>query len=106
MYKMPIGLYEKALPDELSWEERLTAAGQAGYDFVEISIDESRERLSQLNWSKGLCRFERLFRRWCKQTFWRLIGVEIWGSMHTTGEDPVASVAAARKFVDGLVNEA
>jgi len=51
MLKMPIGLYEKALPAELSWEERLAAAGQAGYDFVEISIDESDERLSRLNWS-------------------------------------------------------
>ena len=40
MFKMPVGLYEKALPAELSWEQRLVAAGQAGYDFVEISIDE------------------------------------------------------------------
>ncbi len=51
MFKMPIGLYEKALPPELSWEERLAAAGQAGYDFVEISIDESDGRLSRLDWS-------------------------------------------------------
>lgn len=51
MLKMPVGLYEKALPDAMSWEERLAAAGQAGYDFVEISIDESDERLSRLNWS-------------------------------------------------------
>ena len=51
MFKMPIGLYEKALPAELSWENRLAAAGEAGYDFVEISIDESDERLSRLNWS-------------------------------------------------------
>ena len=50
MLKMPIGLYEKALPAELSWEERLAAAGQAGYDFMEISIDESDERLSRLDW--------------------------------------------------------
>jgi L-ribulose-5-phosphate 3-epimerase len=50
MFKMPIGLYEKALPAELCWEERLAAAGQAGYDFVEISIDESDERLSRLKW--------------------------------------------------------
>jgi L-ribulose-5-phosphate 3-epimerase len=35
----------------MCWEERLTAAGQAGYDFVEISIDESDERLSRLDWS-------------------------------------------------------
>ena len=53
MFKMPVGLYEKALPAELSWEERLAAAGQAGYDFVEISIDESNGRLSRLDWSSS-----------------------------------------------------
>ncbi len=51
MFKMPVGLYEKALPAVLCWEERLAAAGQAGFDFVEISIDESDERLSRLDWS-------------------------------------------------------
>ncbi len=51
MFKMPVGLYEKALPASMCWEERLIAAGQAGYDFVEISIDESEERLSRLDWS-------------------------------------------------------
>lgn len=51
MFKMPVGLYEKALPETLSWDERLTAAGQAGYDFVEISIDESDERLARLDWT-------------------------------------------------------
>ncbi len=50
MFKMPVGLYEKALPASMCWEERLTAAGQAGYDFVEISIDESDERLARLDW--------------------------------------------------------
>jgi L-ribulose-5-phosphate 3-epimerase len=51
MFKMPVGLYEKALPAALSWEERLEKAGQAGYDFVEISIDEGDERLGRLDWS-------------------------------------------------------
>ena len=51
MFKMPVGLYEKALPPAMSWEERLAAAGQAGYDFVEISIDESDERLARLDWA-------------------------------------------------------
>jgi len=50
MFKMPVGLYEKALPASMCWEERLAAAGQAGYDFVEISIDESEERLGRLDW--------------------------------------------------------
>ena len=51
MFKMPVGLYEKALPAALSWEERLEATGRAGYDFVDISIDESDERLARLDWS-------------------------------------------------------
>jgi L-ribulose-5-phosphate 3-epimerase len=51
MFKMPVGLYEKALPAALSWEERLEAAGRAGYDFIEISIDESDERLGRLDWT-------------------------------------------------------
>ena len=51
MLKMPVGLYEKALPAKLSWEERLAAAGQAGYDYIDISIDESDERLSRLDWT-------------------------------------------------------
>ena len=50
MFKIPVGLYEKALPASLCWEERLVTAGQAGYDFVEISIDESDERLRRLDW--------------------------------------------------------
>ena len=51
MFKIPVGLYEKALPASLCWEERLVTAGQAGYDFVEISIDESDERLGRLDWT-------------------------------------------------------
>ncbi len=51
MLKSPVGLYEKALPEELSWEERLAAAGRAGYDYVQISIDESDERLARLDWT-------------------------------------------------------
>ena len=43
MFKMPINLYEEALPDELSREERLTAADQIGYDYAKTSIDDSVE---------------------------------------------------------------
>jgi L-ribulose-5-phosphate 3-epimerase len=45
-----IGLYEKALPKDLSWDERLTAARDAGYSFMEISIDEKDERIERLKW--------------------------------------------------------
>jgi L-ribulose-5-phosphate 3-epimerase len=49
--EIPVGIYEKALPVDLSWEQRLETASSAGYDFVEISIDESEERLARLDWS-------------------------------------------------------
>ena len=47
------GLYEKALPKQLGWEERLSAAKDAGFDFMEISIDETDERINRLSWSKS-----------------------------------------------------
>jgi L-ribulose-5-phosphate 3-epimerase len=47
------GIYEKALPQQLSWAERLSAAAAAGYQFVEISIDESDERLARLDWPRA-----------------------------------------------------
>lgn len=47
------GLYEKALPKQLNWEERLCAAKEAGFDFMEISIDETDERIGRLHWSKS-----------------------------------------------------
>jgi L-ribulose-5-phosphate 3-epimerase len=46
------GLYEKALPKYLSWEERLSIAKDAGFDFLEISIDETDERIGRLSWNK------------------------------------------------------
>jgi len=35
----------------MSWEERLQAAREAGYDFVELSIDESDRRIGRLQWN-------------------------------------------------------
>ena len=49
--KNPIGIYEKALPKDLSWAERFAAARAAGYDFLEISVDETPERMARLEWS-------------------------------------------------------
>lgn len=45
-----IGLYEKALPNRLSWEEKLQKTKQLGFDFLEISVDESDERRARLDW--------------------------------------------------------
>lgn len=46
-----LGLYEKALPSEMSWRERLEAVRSLGCDFLEISIDETDERLARLDMS-------------------------------------------------------
>ncbi|MEZ9563594.1 L-ribulose-5-phosphate 3-epimerase [Vibrio artabrorum] len=46
-----IGLYEKALPNELSWEDKLKQTKELGFDFLEISVDESDERRSRLDWN-------------------------------------------------------
>lgn len=43
-----LGLYEKALPPEMSWRQRLEAARTLGFDFLEISIDETDGRLARL----------------------------------------------------------
>lgn len=51
MRSYTIGLYEKAMPGSFGWREKLQCAGELGYDFVEISIDESEERLKRLEWS-------------------------------------------------------
>ncbi|MGM0218122.1 L-ribulose-5-phosphate 3-epimerase [Enterococcus sp. AZ126] len=46
-----IGIYEKALPKNMSWKERLLLAKKLGFDFIEMSIDETDERLKRLDWT-------------------------------------------------------
>lgn len=46
-----LGLYEKSMPNHLSLEEKLQAAKRTGFDHVEISVDETDEKLSRLSWS-------------------------------------------------------
>ena len=48
----PIGIYEKAMPNKFDWATKIKIAKAAGYDFIEMSIDESYERLYRLEWSK------------------------------------------------------
>lgn len=47
-----LGLYEKAMPKAMGWQEKLACARECGYDYVEISIDETDEKLSRLDWSR------------------------------------------------------
>lgn len=50
-----LGLYEKALPVDMTWDERLQTARTAGYDFMEISIDETDEKLARVKWTPEEC---------------------------------------------------
>lgn len=45
-----LGVYEKALPWHSSWPDFFALAGRSGYQFVELAIDESPERVARLNW--------------------------------------------------------
>lgn len=53
MKKYTLGLYEKAIPNFLTWEQKLQVAKETGYDFVEMSIDETDEKLARLEMSKN-----------------------------------------------------
>lgn len=44
-----LGLYEKSMPPNLGWREKLMYTKQAGFDFLEISIDETDEKLKRLD---------------------------------------------------------
>jgi L-ribulose-5-phosphate 3-epimerase len=47
-----LGLYEKSMPNSLSLPEKLIGTKKAGFDYMEISIDETEEKLGRLKWSK------------------------------------------------------
>ncbi|MBG6246107.1 xylulose 5-phosphate 3-epimerase [Candidatus Symbiopectobacterium sp. 'North America'] len=47
-----LGIYEKALPPGEDWLARLQLARELGFDFVEMSVDETDERLARLDWDR------------------------------------------------------
>lgn len=47
-----LGIYEKALPANLSWREKFRLVKELGFNFLEFSIDESDEKLSRLDWTR------------------------------------------------------
>ncbi|NFO15565.1 L-ribulose-5-phosphate 3-epimerase [Clostridium botulinum] len=49
MKEYTLGLYEKSMPNHLTWEEKLNCAKECGFDTIEISIDETEEKLSRLD---------------------------------------------------------
>lgn len=46
-----LGCYEKAMPNNLTIKDKLKYAKEAGFDYLEISIDESDEKLERLDYS-------------------------------------------------------
>lgn len=49
MEKVRIGLYEKAIPNHVPMKEKLRLARKHGYDFLEMSIDETDDKLARLD---------------------------------------------------------
>lgn len=47
-----LGLYEKSMPSDLTWREKLQAAKDAGYDYIELSIDATEEKIKRLEMTK------------------------------------------------------
>lgn len=47
-----LGMYEKALPANLTWKEKLEGAKECGFDWIEISVDESDAKIARLDWTK------------------------------------------------------
>lgn len=43
-----LGIYEKAMPENFTFSDKLSLAAKAGFDYVEISIDESDIKLSRV----------------------------------------------------------
>ena len=52
MKKYVLGVYEKALPNSLTIEQKLEEAKKIGYDYLELSVDETPEKLQRLDWTK------------------------------------------------------
>jgi len=46
-----LGLYEKSMPNYLTLQEKLIEGKLAGFDYLEISIDETDTKLQRLDWS-------------------------------------------------------
>lgn len=54
-----LGIYEKALAWRGSFPDLFAQAAQAGFSFVDLSVDESAERIGRLGWDAAQCRHVR-----------------------------------------------
>jgi len=51
MKQYQLGLYEKSMPSHLSLGEKLIETREANFDYLELSIDETDDKLARLTWS-------------------------------------------------------
>lgn len=49
---MKLGIYEKAINSKFSFEEKIYIAKKGGFDFIELSIDESDDKIARLDWNE------------------------------------------------------
>ncbi|GHV79584.1 L-xylulose 5-phosphate 3-epimerase [Spirochaetia bacterium] len=45
-----LGLYEKSMPNTLSLCQKLAETKAGGFDYLELSVDETEEKLARLDW--------------------------------------------------------
>lgn len=50
-FGVELGIYEKALQWTGDWNEFFASAAAAGFSFVDLSLDESDDRIARLDWS-------------------------------------------------------
>lgn len=48
-----LGLYEKSMPGTLTLAEKLAETKTAGFDYMELSVDETAEKLTRLDWDNA-----------------------------------------------------
>ena len=51
MREYRLGIYEKSMPGDWTLEQKLRCAKGAGFDYMELSVDETDEKLARLDWS-------------------------------------------------------
>lgn len=96
-----LGIYEKALRWTGDWDSFFAGAAQAGFTFVDLSVDETPERRAQLNWTTTT-------RRQVRDAAARH-GVQLGGiclSIHRAvgpgSADPEVRAQADRLFAEGI----
>ena len=47
-----LGLYEKSMPHSMTLREKLEKTKVSGFDYLDVSVDETEEKLFRLSWGK------------------------------------------------------